>query len=121
MHRTEQEVIVAVLTGEQVEELATPYISKFTDGKIEISDVVETVPLFMEIMGKMDEMSGSEKQESVHLLLDYFLEKTDTSFWGIPDVVIDSGIKMVAKLFIPIIYKATRGDYAIPTKPAQAA
>jgi len=101
---------MAVFTEAQLQEHADKMVEVFKDG-FQIADLFEIVPKLMEIVDTVEGMSGPEKALSVEALIDIVLKKTDTPY--LPDGWTDGILASAFKKLIPVIAKATKGEFEI--------
>lgn len=101
---------MAKFTAAQIQEHAEKVMESFEDG-FQWSDVFTIVPQVMEIVEEVGEMSGEEKQESAEAILDYVIDNTDTPW--IPDSLTDPLLKKGARFMIPMLIKASKGEYKL--------
>ena len=105
-----KERVMAKFTAAQVEEHAKKVMEAFEDG-FQWSDVFTIVPQVMEIVEDVKEMTGTEKQESAEAILDYVIDNTDIPW--VPDPLVDPLLKKGVRLMIPMLIKATKGEFKI--------
>ena len=95
-------------TAAQIEEHASKVMEKFADG-FQWSDLIETVPAVMEIVGAVKEMTNEEKHESAVGILDYVIDETDIPW--VPDSLIDPILKKGVRKLIPVLFDAAEGKF----------
>lgn len=101
---------MAKFTAAQIQEHAEKVMESFEDG-FQWSDVFTIVPQVMEIVEEVGEMGGEEKRESAEAILDYVIDNTDTPW--IPDGLTDPLLKKGVRFMIPMLIKASKGDYKL--------
>jgi hypothetical protein len=105
-----KERIMAKFTAAQIQEHAQKAMEVFKDG-FQWSDVFTLVPQVMEIVQAAGDMTGPEKEESALAILDYVIDNTDTPW--IPDGLTDPLLKRGVRFMIPMLIKASKGEYKI--------
>jgi hypothetical protein len=105
-----KEKVMAKFTAAQVEEHAKKILESFDDG-FQWTDLIEMVPQVMEIVEAVGSMTGDEKRESAEAILDYVIDNTDVPW--LPDSFVDPILKKGVRYIIPMICKASNGDYKI--------
>lgn len=101
---------MAKFTAAQIEEHGKKVLEAFEDG-FQWSDIFDIIPQVMEIVEAVGAMTGDEKRESAEAVLDYVIDETDIKW--LPDSLIDPILKKAARYVIPLVIKATKGDYKI--------
>jgi len=105
-----KERIMGKFTAAQIQEQAEKVMEAFEDG-FQWADVFDIVPNVMEIIQDVGGMTGEEKEESALSIIDYVIDNTDTPW--VPDAFVDPLIKQAARLLIPRLIKAAKGEYKI--------
>lgn len=105
-----KEIVMAKFTAAQIEEHGKKVLEAFEDG-FQWSDIFDIIPQVMEIVEAVGAMTGDEKRESAEAVLDYVIDETDIKW--LPDSLIDPILKKAARYVIPLVIKATKGDYKI--------
>lgn len=101
---------MAKFTAAQIEEHAKNIMEKFEDG-FQWADVFTIIPEAMEIVQEVGDMTGTEKEESALAVIDYVIDNTDTPW--LPDGLTDPLLKKGARLMIPMLIKAAKGELKI--------
>lgn len=105
---------MAEFTREQIEKEAGDILLAIGP-KLELSDLTVVAPKVMELVETVSDMTNTEKHQTALNLLKYVLENTDTPW--LPDGLSDPlFLKLADKVLIPLIAKASNGDFAINTK-----
>jgi len=99
---------MGTFTAAQIKNHAEKAMEAFADG-FQWSDIITLVPVVMEIVGSVKEMTGAEKQESAEGILDYVIDETDTPW--LPDSFVDPILKKGVRIMIPLLFKASKGEF----------
>jgi len=99
---------MGTFTAAQIKNHAEKAMEAFADG-FQWSDIITLVPVVMEIVGSVTEMTGAEKQESAEGILDYVIDETDTPW--LPDSFVDPILKKGVRIMIPLLFKASKGEF----------
>jgi len=101
---------MAEFTIEQVQKHAADVLELFEDGW-QWTDIFEIVPKVMEIVEEVRGMTGPEKSAAAEKILDHVIDETDIPW--LPDSLVDPILKKGVRFMIPMIVKATKGEYKI--------
>ena len=98
-------------TQAQIEEEAGKILLEIGP-KLELSDLVVIAPKVMELVEAVSEMTNTDRHKTALNLLEYVLDNTDTPW--LPDGVSDPlFLKLADKVLIPLIAKASKGEFKI--------
>jgi len=104
-------------TAEQIEKEAGDILLEIGP-KLELADLAIVAPKVMELVDAVSDMTNVDKHKTAMNLLKYVLENTDTPW--MPDAASDPlFLKLADVLLIPLIARASKGEFAINRKPAE--
>jgi len=99
---------MAQFTVAQIQQHAEKVMEALKDG-FQITDLFTIIPQVMEIVEQVQGMTGAEKHATVKAILDYVIDNTDCPW--IPDALVDPLLKKAVDHIIPMIVKASKGDF----------
>jgi len=104
---------MAAFTTEQVVETGAEIVESLGDD-FQLADLFIVVPRLMEIVERVEGMSGAEKEATAINLLDYVIDNTDTPW--LPDAWTDGILKKGFRMMIPIVASVAKGEFKINAK-----
>lgn len=97
---------MAEYTIEEAKIAAQSVVEVFADG-FQWTDLFKVVPMVMEIVEKVQGMSGPEKRASALKIINFVLDETDLPG---PDAILDPILKKAAPYVIDLLIAATKGE-----------
>ncbi len=101
---------MAEVTHEWLQEQTAEIMEAFKDG-FQWTDVFSVVPKAMEIVERMDGLTGDEKKEVAVKIVNHVIDETDTPW--LPDALVDPIAKKAVPHVIDLVIDATKGRLAI--------
>lgn len=99
---------MASITSGWVVEQGKKIVALFDDG-FQIKDVLQTVSLSMEAVGRLSDLDGPQKKEAAVNLVNYVIDEVDLPF--IPDALVDPILKRVVPDAIDYLHGAAKGKF----------
>ena len=99
---------MAEFSIEQVKKHAEDVLALFEDGW-QWTDLFDIIPKVMEIVEAVEGMTGPEKAAAAEQILDYVIDETDIKW--LPDSLVDPILKKGVRYIIPMLVKASKGEF----------
>jgi hypothetical protein len=100
---------MAEITLEEIKKHADEVSNLFADG-FQISDVFQVVPLVMEIVERVQGLSGEEKKQTALAIINHVIDTTDAPG---PDAIIDPILKRLAPYVVELVISVSKGKFGV--------